>query len=429
MLLKKTCQVSPSVIEMLRVFYMKIYFLSGLMVIGLLSNLFSHRIVRQIEDRNIHLARALATFFANVPANPSATTAELIRHLTHNLSFPVIGVDLENKIRFRITVDSKGRVEIFNRDEDFWISGQGKVLPVSVESIKKARVEIEKMCRQNDPIPVLRQETIDGPLIFDGYLFYGQSYFVTRLRRLPLIVTGLTAIFFLSGLLFYRRLKHSQQRAIWVGMAKETAHQLGTPLSSLWGWLELLKSENCRSENEESLQNIQSDLERLDKVASRFGRIGAAPELKNESIRQIIENITDYYRKRLPKYGKEVEVITDFSDEEITIEVDRDLLEWVFENLIKNSFDAFEGNSGTIIIKTEISNKDLFISVKDNGIGMSAQTKRRIFDPGFSTKKRGWGLGLALAARIIEEYHGGRLKVIYSELGSGTTIGIWLPGR
>lgn len=407
--------------------FLRLYLLGGLLVIGLLSTWITHRFVQQIETQNIKLARALAAFFANVPAQPSPVTIRLIQDLTHNLSFPAIGVDLDNQPQFWIKVDADGQVEVWNRDGKMWLTNSGQRLPYTARSIQAARTEIERMQNINEPIPFERQNDPDAEPVLDGYLYYGESYFITRLRWLPFVVTALTGLFLISAFFIFQRLKHTEQRAIWVGMAKETAHQLGTPLSSLWGWLELLKTEPLSADGDDAVEQIGQDLERLNKVAARFSKIGATPDRQFHSLADITAHVVDYYRHRLPRYGKTVDIHLSAPAELPPVEIDRDLIEWVIENLIKNSIDAFEQTTGTITISIHADVESVRFQIEDTGKGIPRADQRHIFDPGFSTKKRGWGLGLALARRIIEDDHHGGLGIISSETGQGTVIGLWLP--
>ncbi|OQY27696.1 MAG: hypothetical protein B6244_09845 [Candidatus Cloacimonetes bacterium 4572_55] len=404
-----------------------IYFLGGMLLIGFFSALYTHEFVRKIEKQNSRVARTLAHFFADVPANASPSTSRLIRDLTKNLSFPAIGMDLMEEPRFWVKVDGKGNVSVLNREGDQWFSSEGDAYPYSANDTEIAREKAAQMRKLNEPIPISFRDS-DGNERLQGYLYYGDTYFIARLRRLPFIVTGLSAFFALSGLFLFQQLWHSEQQAVWVGMAKETAHQLGTPLSSLWGWLELIRLEAAgHPEQLEIMKNIQSDLERLNKVSSRFSRIGARPGLKPCRLHPIIEEVVSYFRRRLPRYGQEIRLQTDFCEHDPIVSIDADLISWVFENLIKNSVDAFDGKGGVIRISTNISAATAQATVTDNGKGMNKRTRARAFRPGFSKKKRGWGLGLALTRRIVETYHLGEIKIVHSEPGQGATIRLSLP--
>ena len=239
------------------------------------------------------------------------------------------------------------------------------------------------------------------------------------------------------GFIGFRNIKRSEQRSIWVGMAKETAHQLGTPLSSLMGWVELLKlkfkrqdfdmpNETTRVHFDDIVGRMKSDLKRLDRVATRFGQIGSIPELELRNVNQPIAEVVSYFRLRLPDGGKGVEIIEQYGDIP-DININMELIAWVVENLMKNSLEAVDPREGEIVINTECRNNKVIISVIDNGKGISFKDQRRIFAPGFTTRNRGWGLGLTLAQRIVEEYHQGKIWLEKSEPSVKTEFKIELP--
>ena len=228
----------------------------------------------------------------------------------------------------------------------------------------------------------------------------------------------------------FRSIKKSEEQFIWVGLTKETAHQLGTPLSSLMGWLELIKNRDSLESADKVAEEMENDLKRLLKVTARFSQIGSRSGFRKQSILPILEDAIKYFQRRLPHMGKQVQIVSRFAKVP-DVNINCDLFEWVIENMIKNSLDAIEKKKGVIEISTGmVENKSglVFIDVKDNGKGISAQNRRMIFKPGFSTKKRGWGLGLNLAKRIVEEFHNGKLSVKDSRHGEGTTMRIILKG-
>ena len=279
--------------------------------------------------------------------------------------------------------------------------------------------ELIKIRMENDPIPIKA-----GDLVL-AYYFYGYSPVIYKLQFFPFIAIGSAAIFIFIGYLGFSYIKKSEQQFIWVGMAKETAHQLGTPLSFIAGWLELLKIKPQMYEN--ALIEIDNDLKRLNKIANRFSKIGSVPELKMSSLLSVIESVVDYFQKRLPNLQKKVTIETDI-EKDITVKLNPELFEWVLENLIKNAMDAIGNKNGTIKISLKLNSEfqQAYIDVYDNGKGMSSKEKTNIFKPGYSTKKRGWGLGLSLARRIIEEYHGGKLFLKDARPGFGSTFRIIL---
>lgn len=265
-----------------------------------------------------------------------------------------------------------------------------------------------------------------GDTIILQYLHYGESALVKELRWLPIVEIALAGIFILLGYVGFNYIKRTEQSNIWVGMAKETAHQLGTPLSNVMGWIELIRL-NAEDNPKilETIGEMEHDLRRLQKITERFSKIGSKPSLKEESLMSIIQNVIEYFNKRIPQYRKNIKIISNLS-ENVYARINKDLFEWVLENLIKNSIDAIEQTDGMITISVMLNKKFIFIDVKDNGKGIEPHIRRDIFRPGFSTKERGWGLGLSLSKRIIETYHSGKLFLAESKIGIGSTFRIKL---
>ncbi len=291
--------------------------------------------------------------------------------------------------------------------------------PYPEKVVQKLQKLIKKFDETNKPIPISYQGTILG------YYHYGESRIIQRLRWLPYIEIIVVALFILIGYSGFSSIKKSEERLIWVGMAKETAHQLGTPLSSLIGWLEYLKAspEKVR----EILPEMEHDLERLQKVTNRFSQIGSPPDLRKENLQPIIEEIVQYFQRRLPQNGARVKLRSEINPRLPRVFLNRDLISWVLENLVKNGIDALENGEGEILIRADfLDQRRIFVDVKDTGRGVAARDRKNIFKPGFSSKKRGWGLGLSLAKRIVEEYHGGVLQLKESAAGQGSTFRIVL---
>jgi signal transduction histidine kinase len=210
-------------------------------------------------------------------------------------------------------------------------------------------------------------------------------------------------------------------------MARETAHQLGTPISSMMGWLELLKQQIGDRDKSaaQTLRDAEQDLHRLQKIAERFSKIGSKPDLKDEHLQEIIETVLRYFQRRIPQTGKKVQLTLESSAPAFA-KVNRELFEWVLENLIKNALDAIEHGEGKITVSVSQEGNSIYVDVKDNGKGIDMKFRKDIFRPGFSTKSRGWGLGLSLAQRIVESYHSGKLYLKESTIGGGSTFRIKL---
>lgn len=257
-------------------------------------------------------------------------------------------------------------------------------------------------------------------------VYYGDSALIEQLRYYPYLQILTAFIFMLIAYSSFNYLKKSEQSNIWVGMSKETAHQLGTPISSLMGWNEILKMNyNNPDKVIDASQEIESDLTRLNKIIQRFSKIGSKPELKKENLYEVISRVVRYFGKRLPHTGKQIKITLD-GDQQIETDLNAELFEWVIENLIKNALDAIEVNEGFVNVSFVKTNKFIEIEVSDNGKGIDYKLRNEIFKPGFSTKRRGWGLGLSLSKRIVEDYHKGRIFVKDSIQSKGTTFKIVL---
>lgn len=259
------------------------------------------------------------------------------------------------------------------------------------------------------------------------YIFYDDSRLVRELTIFPYVQLLFVGLFILVGYLGFSYVRRSEQSSLWVGMAKEAAHQLGTPISSLMGWTELLKSESLASDQQRTaVEEIENDIVRLKRVASRFSDIGSLPKLEVRAIAPVVEATADYIRRRLPQQAKHVGLQVDV-DPALRAPLNSELFEWVIENLLKNALDAIETETGTIEIRGYQEEDRIFLDVSDSGKGIDRRNWKNVFRPGYSTKKRGWGLGLSLAKRIIEDYHGGSLSLASSRVGQGTTFRISLP--
>jgi hypothetical protein len=250
--------------------------------------------------------------------------------------------------------------------------------------------------------------------------YYGHTRLLNEVRYYPFVQLFIVSLFIIVTLLALRSSYRSTQNQVWAGMAKETAHQLGTPVSSLEGWLEMLKE---RPGNEKMVQELGKDISRLRLVSDRFGKIGSTPQLETTDLVQQINSMVDYIRKRAT--GKVNFSIDTHGEQNITAQISAPLFDWVIENLLKNALDAMEGK-GTINIDIQNGADAVTVDVADSGKGISRQNISKVFKPGFTTKKRGWGLGLTLSKRIIEQYHKGELFVKNSEPGKGTTFRIVL---
>ncbi len=382
-------------------------------VVGTL--LYTRQLVEQLLRRERDIADLYAKsfeFIANSPTDQSDYSF-IFDEVIRSIDFPMVLTDRQNQPL-----------------EPFFTTARNVDLDSSQTKDQQREhliMTITDLDKQNAPIGVI--VAISQQDTFVQYLHYGESKLITKLRWLPYIEIAVAGMFIILGYIGFSYIKRSEQSNIWVGMSKETAHQLGTPLSSLMGWVELLKqhaADNPKMMG--TISEMESDISRLHIVTERFSKIGSKPSLKDENIHEVIDSVIRYYQRRLPsKYGggKNFE-ITIATTQQPTVKINRELFGWVIENLIKNAIDAMEDNSGKIIFTIEDKSEAVYIDVKDTGKGIDLKSKQDIFRPGYSTKQRGWGLGLSLSKRIIETYHKGKIFVKESKVGKGTTFRIKL---
>lgn len=370
------------------------------------------------------------------------TYAELVRHLyadrkwtkndelvfekvVENFQIPIIITDKHWKpVMWRnIYVGS-----FFNRRE----LEQNDLSPVNYQLLDE---KIKKLKKRYEPKSIYHIKT-DEQI---GYLVYGSSSIVSGLKWMPFYEAIFVIIFSAFVYFALSNVIVTEKSNLWVGLAKETAHQLGTPISSLMGWVEYMRTIREASDPvdpdvfinqiHDICDDMQKDLTRLKKITSRFSQIGSKPNLEPNNINEIITENVKYFRTRLPLLGKHIEIKTMLNDNIPLIPINRDLLEWVLENLFKNSVDAIQKIEGSIELKSEYLACDSKVRIHhiDNGKGISWDDQESIFSPGYTTKTRGWGLGLALAKRIVEDYHRGKIYVSWSQKGKGTAFCIDLP--
>lgn len=284
--------------------------------------------------------------------------------------------------------------------------------PAIEKDTLKMNALLENLKSQNDPI---KMEYIPGKY---QYLYYGDSDLLNKLKYYPVALLLIIFLFATVVYNFYRSTKMATQNKLWAGMAKETAHQIGTPLSSLIGWLEFLKADS--SVDESTLEEIEKDIVRLQTITDRFSKIGSEPVLERRDLIEETRASFDYLKSR---FSNQVEFTFTAPSEAVWVKMNPALHSWTIENLMKNAIDAMRGK-GKLDLTLEQDGSSIKINVTDNGKGIPKNQYKKVFEPGFTTKKRGWGLGLSLTKRIVEEYHKGRIRVLHSEVGKGTTIQI-----
>jgi hypothetical protein len=322
-------------------------------------------------------------------------------NLDSNITLPDKIITSNNSIPL-ILVDDKGEI-IYANNLD------------SIKSLNPAylKKQLAIMKAENEPVEI----SYDGKN--KQFIYYKDSDLLNKLTYYPLALILILVLFLAVIYFFYSSNKAAETNKLWTGMAKETAHQIGTPLSSLLGWIAILKMEKV---DETYIHEIEKDVHRLNTIANRFSKIGSTPELKKENIVDITKQAFDYLESRS---SKQISFSFSTSDNEIYTKLNEELFGWVIENLIKNAIDAMLGK-GELKLNIESSQKKVKITISDTGKGMPKKLFKQIFKPGFTTKKRGWGLGLSLSKRIVEDYHKGKIFVKKSELGKGTTFQILL---
>jgi len=313
---------------------------------------------------------------------------------------------------FQTIIENNNPIPVILTDEaDDYISS-GNFDEIKMNDPVYFRKQLEKIKRKNDPI------VIDIGEGYKNLIYYKDSIILSQLTYYPYVQLGIILLFILVAFLAFNSSRRAEENQVWVSMSKETAHQLGTPTSSLAGWIEILQD---RYPDVSVTREIARDVERLEKITERFSRIGSKTVLNRENIVAIISGTIDYLRSRT---SSKIRFIKDFNPvSTLYVPVNATLLEWVIENLSKNAIDAMEGN-GEIRFSIMSTEKNVMIDISDTGKGIPRKAFKKIFMPGYSTKQRGWGMGLSLAKRIIEEFHTGRIYVRHSEVGKGSCIRI-----
>ena len=334
-----------------------------------------------------------------------------LRHMLDGLSQSFLSEITNNSVFVPVLIVDSLQGEVL---------GSGNIPLHEFDTPERLSQKICQMQEANDPIVIRLSTNGDsGPNGSKAYIFYEDTPLLKSLRWVPLLYLFVMAVLCIISYYLFRTARSNEQNRIWVGMAKETAHQLGTPISSLMAWTQYLEDKTFTPQY---AAEINKDLQRLDTVAQRFSKIGSVPELKPENLTQVIDHTVSYIQTRT---SKKVKFTFNSPDEEIILPLNRYLFEWVIENICKNAIDAMDG-TGNLTITVSCDVKHAYIDITDTGKGMSKAIQKKIFQSGFTTKQRGWGLGLSLARRIINEYHRGRIFVKYSIEGQGTCFRIVL---
>ena len=370
-----------------RIKQIKIVLVVMAVVIAMLSLGVSHYLVRDLSREEEQKIEVWAEAMRTLNEATEETDLNLVLTVINgNNTIPVI------------VLDKVGEVQTF----------RNVVIPESVDTLAFLTSAVEEMRLSKEPIRILLDEVGDYIEIC-----YDDSLLLRRLASYPYVQLGVVLIFVVVAIFALLSSKKAEQNRVWVGLSKETAHQLGTPISSLMAWTEILRDKYL---DDDLIPEMSKDVKRLQVIADRFSKIGSMPEPKEENLIEVLERVVSYIERRA---SNKIRFVRQFPSEGLVVRMNASLLEWVFENLCKNAIDAMDGQ-GMITLRVINAESKVAIEVEDTGKGIAKSHRNSVFTPGFTTKKRGWGLGLSLAKRIVEEYHKGRIFVKSSEVNKGT---------
>ena len=380
-----------------RIRQVKIYWVIAAVLIAVASLLVSHFLVRDLatEERNRMEVWAEAMRTLN-KADENTDLSLVLKVINENHSIPVIVLDDQNKAQtFR-------NVEIEGKDEQ--------------DSLRLASLIGQRLLAQGKNIKIELDDSAHDYL----QVCYDESVMIRRLSAYPYIQLGVVLLFVIIAIFALLISKRAEQNKVWVGLSKETAHQLGTPISSLMAWIEILR---MNYPDDELIPEMNQDVKRLQLIADRFSKIGSLPEPVPASLNEVLEHVIAYMDRRT---SRKVQLVKEMPSHEVIVRMNASLFEWVIENLSKNAVDAMGAEGGRITLRLMEASHRAIIEVEDTGKGIRKKDMKHVFRPGFTTKQRGWGLGLSLAKRIVEEYHHGKIWIKNSEPGKGTTFRIEL---
>lgn len=361
----------------------------------------SRMLTRDLEVEERHKMEIWAEAMRTLNLADENTDLNLVlRVINDNNSIPVVVLDAKGHVQSARNVNVRGQSD--------------------ADSVKKVNALAQQLLTDGRFVRISLNDASKNEYI---YVCYADSLMLQRLAIYPYVQLGIGLIFVLVALMALRTSKRAEQNKVWVGLSKETAHQLGTPISSLMAWTEVLKETHP---DDDLIPEMENDIKRLQLIADRFSKIGSLPEPVPASLNEVMAHAIDYIDKRTPK---RINLVTQFPNEDIILNLNASLFEWVIENLCKNAVDAIGEQPGTITLSMQKTAQKVVIEISDTGKGIRKKDIGNVFRPGFTTKKRGWGLGLSLAKRIVEEYHRGKIMVKSSEVGVGTTFLIELKAE
>ena len=380
-----------------RIRQVKILLVVAAVLIAVASLVVSHYLVRDLATEEQHRMEVWAEAMRSLNTADEHTDLSLVlKVINENNTIPVVVLDANgNPELFR-------NVQVDGANYEDSLANAGKLGHGWLAKGKNIKIQLNASAKEYIQV------------------CYDESLLIKRLSLYPMVQLGVVLIFVVVAIFALLTSKKAEQNKVWVGLSKETAHQLGTPISSLMAWIEVLKE---TYPDDDLIPEMNKDVKRLQLIAERFSKIGSLPEPVPASLNEVLDHVIDYMDRRT---SKSIQMVKDFPDHDIIIKMNASLFEWVIENLSKNAVDAMGGKSGTITLHVEETIDKAIREVGDTGKGIKKKDLKNVFRPGFTTKKRGWGLGLSLAKRIVEEYHHGKIWVKSSELGKGTTFRIEL---
>ena len=380
-----------------RIRQVKILLVLAAIFIAVASLLISHSLIRDLAQQERSKMEVWAEAMRTLSeADDNADLSLVLKVLDENNTIPVVVLDKDGTVteyrNVKISASNKSDSVKYVNNVAQQMKSAGQVIRIPLTN------------NHNDYIEVC----------------YDESLMLRRIAIYPYIQLGVVMLFVVVAIFALLTSKRAEQNKVWVGLSKETAHQLGTPISSLMAWLAILKE---TYPNDKLLPELDKDVQRLQLVADRFSKIGSIPEPVPASMNEVLDHVVDYMDRRT---SKKIQMIADLPNEDIIIKMNASLFEWVIENLCKNAVDAMGGECGQIVFHLEQLENKVVVEISDTGKGIKKKNIKNVFRPGFTTKQRGWGLGLSLAKRIVEDYHHGKIFVKSSELGKGTTFRIEL---
>lgn len=372
-----------------------IFLVGVFLVIGLFS--YTGFLSRELREDNREVVKLYAEIIAGAVNDDSNSNIDFIfENIIKKVKFPIIQSDTK-------------------KNPQLWTN-----LPKEVNTYEERISFIKSMDVINEPIPLVYFDQESEPITF-GFLHYGDSSLIQKIKIWTYVEIISIGLFICIGFVGFSYIRHSEKQNIWIGLSRETAHQLGTPVSALLGWLDYLKHE--KTDLEKILPEIESDIERLQQVNRRFSKMGSRPELEYFNLSKRISSTLEYLEKRMPSLGGEV-ILVNKIDPDVKIKANGTLISWAVENLIRNGIDAINKENGKIEVALKQDVHYVKIHITDNGCGIPKKDWKNIFRPGFTTKNSGWGLGLSLCERIINDVHGGKVSVLASSISEGTTFEI-----